>query len=322
LPINQQVVEVARGDEEMTIPGLNQNISTDSSLVIHDTSFLRFLDQELRNPIAIVLHQDSPYYYSGVEEFGLLTDGIICVSEDIEDKIRQRFQSKAITLGPSIKQTDQHTLKTNKKGPLKLIFVAREDLNKGVQHLPIIDRTLIEHDLQPQWTIVLGSRPEEIQSFRVWARDHESRVTIKENIPNQTVPALIGQHDALILPSKTEGHPMVLIEALSQSIPPFSFYYSDHCDNHFPLDPESIVGPSRNPEELAQRLIRHHQRSTEGLEQWQQAAYEFVETHHNPSVQAQKLADFFTSLPKRQKSPLKQRFYKWKRRILILIGAW
>ena len=321
LPIDQQIVDVGRGVEAKTVHRLHQKINGDSNLVIHDPSLCRFLDQELRNHIVIVLHQDSPYY-SGVEEFGLLADGILCVSEDIQCNISERFQSKAITLGPSINQTDQRTLQANKTGPLKLIFVAREDLNKGVQHLPTIDRILIENDIQPEWTIILGSRPEEIQSFRVWARDHESRVTIQENIPNQTIPALIGQHDALVLPSQTEGHPMVLIEALSQSIPPFSFYYSDHCDNHFPVDHESIVGPSRNPEELAQRLIRHHQRSTEDLEQWQQAAYEFVETHHNPSVQAQKLADFFTSLPKRRKSPLKQRFYKWKRRILILTGAW
>ena len=322
LPSDQQIVEVERGGEAMTIHSLVQNISTDSSLVMHDPSFCRFLQMKFVNHLALVLHGNNPYYYSGIQEFGLLTDGIICVSGDIQSNISQRFQSKTITLGPSIKQRDQRTLKANKTGPLKLIFVAREDFNKGVQHLPIIDRTIIEHDLQPQWTIVLGSRPEEIQSFRVWARDHESRVTIQENIPNQTVPALIGQHDALILPSQTEGHPMVLIEALSQSIPPFSFYYSDHCENHLPVDPESIVGPSRNPEELAQRLLRHHQRSQEGLEQWQQAASEFVETHHNPSVQAQKLADFLASLPKRRKSPLKQRFYKWKRRILILTGAW
>lgn len=291
-------------------------------MVFHDPSLCCFLDQELRNHIAIVLHQDSPYYYAGVEEFGLLTDGIICVSEDIEDKIRQRFQSKAITLGPSIKQTDRRTPKTNIKGSLKLIFVAREDLNKGVQHLPIIDRTLIEHDLQPQWTIVLGSRPEEIQSFRVWARDHESRVTIQENIPNQTVPALIGQHEALILPSQTEGHPMVLIEALSQGVPPFSFHYSSHCKDHLPEDIDNIVGPSQDPEELAQRLIRHHQRSAESLKSWQQSAQDFVASHHDPTVQAQKLTDFLASLPAKRKSAWKHKFYKWKRRALILLGLW
>ena len=318
----QEKLTIPRGAEKEIINAVLKEIQDGDCVVFHDPSLCHFLDQELRNHIVIVLHQDSPYYYSAVEEFGLLTDGIICVSGDIQNNISPRFQSKTITIGPSIGQTALRTSNNNQTDHLSLIFVAREDLNKGVQHLPIIDRILTEHGLQPQWTIVLGSRPEEVQSFRVWARANESRVTIQENIPNHTIPALIAQHDALILPSQTEGHPMVLIEALSQSIPPFSFYYSDHCNNHLPIDPENIVGPSKNPEELAQRLIRHHQRSTEGLEQWQQAAYEFVETHHNPSVQAQKLADFLASLPKRWKSPMKQKLYKWKRRILILTGSW
>jgi len=115
---------------------------------------------------------------------------------------------------------------------------------------------------------------------------------------------------------------MVLIEALSQSVPPFSFFYSSHCKSHLPFDPEGIVGPSSNPEELAQRLLRHHERSQESLAKWQQAANDFVEKHHNPSAQVKKLTDFLASLPKRNKSPLRQKFYKWKRRIMILGHSW
>lgn len=321
-PTDQQVVEVNRGNEVTMLHNLLQGCDSKSSIIVHDPSLCRFLNMAFSNHLALVLHGNNPYYFKGVEEFGLLTDGIVCVSEDIRSNIAHRFQSKTITLGPSIKQTDQGTLKADKTGPLRLIFVAREDLNKGVQHLPIIDRILIEHDLQAHWTIVLGSRPEEIPSFRGWARDHDNRVTIQENIPNQSVPALIGQHDALVLPSQTEGHPLVLIEALSQGAPPFSFHYSSHCKDHLPEDTDNIVGPSQDPEELAQRLIRHHQRSAESLKSWQQSAQDFVARHHDPTVQAQKLTDFLASLPAKRKSAWKHKFYKWKRRALILLGTW
>lgn len=321
-PDDQQVLEVDRGSEATRLFRLLQESSSSSSIIIHDPSLCRFLKMDFGNHLALVLHGNNHYYYNGVEEFGSLADGIICVSHDIEDNISQRFQSKTITIGPSIGQTELRTSNNNQTDPLSLIFVAREDLNKGLQHLPIIDHILIEHNLQPQWAIVLGSRPDEIKSFRVWARDHEGRVTIHENIPNQTVRALIGQHDALILPSQTEGHPMVLIEALSQGVPPFSFYYSNHCKDHFPEDIDNIVGPSNDSEELAQRLIRHHQRSGESLRSWQQAAQEFVARHHNPTAQAKKLTDFLASLPAKRKSAWKQKFYKWKRRALILLGTW
>ena len=316
------IVEVERGRESMAINALLKTESCNSSLVLHDPSFCRYLNGGTSKTIALVLHQDSNFYYDAIEEFGQLADAIICVSENIKINISDRFQSKTISLGPSIVLSKRTSQACQKEERINLIFVAREDLNKGAQHLSSIDETLIKHNLQPQWTIVFGSRPEVVPSFRTWALENESRVKVLENIPNHTITGLISQHDALVLPSQTEGHPMVLIEALSRSVPPFSFYYSSHCEKHLPVDHENIVGPSNDPEELAQRLISHHQRSRESLEQWQQSAAYFIEKHHNPSVQAQKLEDFLASSPKRRKSPLRQKFFKWKRRALIRIGAW
>lgn len=270
----------------------------------------------------MVLHGENQYYYSATEEFGQFVDGILCVSEAIKNNIAPRFQAKTITIGPSIMLQRGRTKSPSKAPGLNLIFIAREDLNKGVQHLSSIDLTLLEHELQPKWTIVLGSRPEEVPSFRAWVNENPGRINVIENLPNQTIPDLINQNDALILPSRTEGHPMVLIEALSQRVPPFSFYYSSHCENHLPSDHENIVAPSKDPEELAHRLIRQRQRTKESLKEWQNSAAEFMESHHNPSIQAHLLSDFLASLPKRRKSPLKQKFYRWKRRALILLRLW
>ena len=270
----------------------------------------------------MVLHGENQYYYSAAEEFGQLVDGIVCVSESIRRNIPQRFQAKTITIGPSILLTKGHRAQSRKPHEVDLIFVAREDLNKGVQHLSSIDLSLHEHKLRPNWTIVLGSRPEEVCSFRAWVSENPDRVNVLENIENQKVPKLINEHDALILPSRTEGHPMVLIEALSQGVPPFSFYYSSQCENHLPVDHENIVGPSRNLEELANRLVLHHQRTKESNEKWKSSATDFVQRYHNPSIQAQNLGDFLDSLPRKQKTPLRQKFYKWKRRALILLKSW
>ena len=62
-------------------------------------------------------------------------------------------------------------------------------------------------------------------------------------------------------------------------------------------------------DELAERVIRHHQRSPKSLRKWQDAARDYVELQHNPRRQAETLRRFLASLPPRNKSPLKQSYF-------------
>lgn len=321
-PSEHCITEVDRGSETTVMQRLMSKSEAEMKLVLHDPTFMRHITRPTSMSISMVLHGDNSFYYSAVEEFGQSLNGIICVSCAMPQQIPKRFHSKLLTLGPSVAAAATTTKPTKIHKEIQLIFVAREDENKGVQHLPIIDRALTQKGLLAKWTVVLGSRPQKINAFRNWTEDESSRVKISENIPNHRITELISEHDALVLPSKSEGHPMVLIEALSQSIPPFTFFYSTNCDNHFPPDLEGIVGPSIDADELAQRIIRHHQRSQKSLAKWQKSAQDYVKSNHNPSIQTEILQSYLASLPRTQKSPKKQFFYKWKRRALILMKLW
>ena len=320
-PNEHCIFEVDPGSEATVISNITSKIHPEDCLIIHDPTFCRQLACTTMC-IIIVLHGDSPFYYSAVEEFGQYSDGIIGVSALMKDNIPRRFHHKLLTLGPTIPIRPSTSTPIYKAGTLKLIFIAREDKNKGAHHLPSIDRIITQNGIQAQWTIVLGSRPEKIPEFRIWIKQQSSRVTVFESIPNNRITELIGKHDSLVLPSGSEGHPMVLIEALSQSVPPFTFFYSTNCNNHLPIDPEGIVGPSSDANELAHRIIRHHHRSKQTLSDWQNSARAFINENHNPIRQNQTLSNFLASLSPTQKSPKKQLYYKWKRRFLILFRRW
>ena len=320
-PNNHFIFEIGKGKEATEIPRLTSQIHPEDCLIIHDPTFCRHLTCTTMC-ILIVLHGDSPFYYSAVQEFGQYVDGIIGVSDVMPANIPKRFHSKLLTLGPTITFRKSTPIPLKEDGNLKLIFIAREDKNKGVHHLPSIDRIVTQNGIHTKWTIVLGSRPEKILQFRDWIGRQSSRVNVLENVPNDRITELISKHDSLVLPSGSEGHPMVLIEALSQSVPPFTFFYSTNCKNHLPIDPEGIVGPSYDPNELAHRLIRHHQRSKQSLSEWQNYARAFIHENHNPVKKNTTLNKFLASLPRTQKSPRKLLYYKWKRRFLILLRRW
>ena len=320
-PKDHTIFEVDLGTEATVMARITSQALANDCLIIHDPTFCRHVSRT-EMCLSLVLHGDNSFYYSAVQEFGQYVNGIIGVSDVMIARIPRRFHSKLQILGPTIPIRKSNTKPVQKDRHLKLIFIAREDLNKGVHHLPSIDQIVTQNGIHAKWTIVLGSRPEKIPQFRNWLKQQSSRVTVFESIPNNSIAELIGKHDSLVLPSGTEGHPMVLIEALSQSVPPFTFFYSTNCTTHLPIDPDGIVGPSSDANELAQRIIRHHHRPKQTLSDWQKSAREFIHENHNPIKQNTTITKFLASLPRTQKSPTKQLYYKWKRRLLILLKRW
>ena len=100
-PNNHFIFEVGQGKEATEIPRLTSQIHPEDCLIIHDPTFCRHLTCTTMC-ILIVLHGDSPFYYSAVQEFGQYVDGIIGVSDVMPANIPKRFHSKLLTLGPTI----------------------------------------------------------------------------------------------------------------------------------------------------------------------------------------------------------------------------
>jgi len=101
-------------------------------------------------------------------------------------------------------------------GPLRLLFVGRLVEDKGIHELPAIDQALLARGIRTGWTIV-GGGPD---GDRVKAHWHDSRVRWTGVLSNVDVLGFYREHDVLVLPTRMEGFPVSLLEAMAAGVVP------------------------------------------------------------------------------------------------------
>jgi glycosyltransferase involved in cell wall biosynthesis len=107
--------------------------------------------------------------------------------------------------------------KQNLNGPLKLLFLGRHDKAKGVFDLIKINSILKDRNIEVLWTI-LGKGPETLELKTQW----ENENNVKFHTPNQNSEILseVLENDVLVFPTKFEGFPVALLEAMSMGCVP------------------------------------------------------------------------------------------------------
>lgn len=320
-PQNQQIILINRNTAHTCFKDKLRLKQNEDTLIFHDPKLCKSFFSTIKHRTIICLHGDNPYYYGATEELGLFVNGIICVSSNIALGLNQRFHNKVTTIGPSILAQSKPKFHRQPPHP-RIIFIGREEKNKGSQLLPEIDKYIVQNGIIPKWTIILGSRPESQATFRNWLTEANDRITVFEALSKDNLSVLLRKQDCLVLPSMTEGHPMVVIEALANGIAPLTTHYCHNCTSHFPVDPEGIVYPSNNTSELAHKIVAYTQQPEEKIQRWQAAAVEFVRTNHCPKTQFDRLYKFQESLTPTRKTKRRLIALKWKRRILRYSGLW
>jgi len=290
-------------------------------ILIHASSLSEALFRKGIKPyVGIVIHGDSSHYYNWCERHGDWADLIVVVSLNMLKKLRDRHQLKALHLGPTISLKSKAIDSPSRRRTM--IFVGREERLKGVQSLPIIDSELTRCGFELEWKIILGSRPEEVTQFRDWINKNPKRIAIHEKLSKEAVEAHLIESAALLLPSLTEGHPLVVLEALKNGIPPLTFEYAEGCRAHFPIDLSNTVAPSANELELSNRIAKVLNWSDSERREWQGNARKFILEMHNPCVESNALIAFLSNRKSGWKPAFSFFIYPLFRRILITLGAW
>jgi glycosyltransferase involved in cell wall biosynthesis len=101
--------------------------------------------------------------------------------------------------------------------PLRLLFVGRiTDSQKGVFHLPEVDRGLRSAGIGTQWTVA-GAGPDEPVLRAKWSPPH---VRWTGALEHRDALALYPDHDVVVMPSRREGFPVTLLEAMAAGVVP------------------------------------------------------------------------------------------------------
>ena len=102
-------------------------------------------------------------------------------------------------------------------GPLRLLFAGRfEHGQKGVLDLPLIDRALAARGVDVSWTMI-GAGPDEQKLRDAWQSSRVSFLGVKTTAE---VLEIASHHDVFVLPTRYEGVPVALLEAMSVGLAP------------------------------------------------------------------------------------------------------
>ena len=165
-----------------------------------------------------ILHGDSDYYYDLAARHENVIDAFVVYGRTMERKLKAKIPHRAddvYFLPYGVIEPPKR--RTAVPGKLRLLFAGRfEHGQKGVFDLPLIDRALVERGVDVSWTMV-GAGPDEQRLRDAWPGD---RVTFLGPTTTAGVLELAARHDVFVLPTRYEGVPVALIEAMSVGLAP------------------------------------------------------------------------------------------------------
>ena len=165
-----------------------------------------------------ILHGDTDYYYDLAARHEDVIDAFVVYGRTMERRLKGRLphRSNDIYFLP-YGMPEPPRRRTAVSGTLRLLFAGRlEHLQKGVLDLPTIDRSLTDRGVDVQWTVV-GTGPDESRLRDAWT---SSRVSFLGTKKHHEVIDIASAHDVFVLPTRWEGVPVALLEAMGVGLVP------------------------------------------------------------------------------------------------------
>jgi glycosyltransferase involved in cell wall biosynthesis len=165
-----------------------------------------------------ILHGDDDYYYDLAARHETVIDAFVAIGRTIERKLKTRLphRSEDIYFLP-YGLPDPPRRRAHGPGPLRLLFAGRyEHGQKGILDLPLIDRALVERAVDVSWTLI-GAGPDETKLRDAWRSPRVDFLGLKTRAE---VIEIASGHDVFVLPTRYEGVPVALLEAMSVGLVP------------------------------------------------------------------------------------------------------
>lgn len=213
---NQQVFYYsAKWNFYYTCRQLAKLLPDENALVVaHDWLELGMMSNlGLQNPVVQFLHGDYDYYYRLAKNHERAVDSFICVAANIENRLKAELPHRNIDIN-YLRFPVPDVISEIKERENNILFIGRLEEAKGYSLLPEISRRLMNTKIN--WHIV-GASDGSLDMIK-W--DENIRVTFYGNIPNEDVMKLLPEMKIILLPSKGEGMPVTIVEAMKAGVIP------------------------------------------------------------------------------------------------------
>lgn len=175
----------------------------------------------LTAPIVLMIHGDTGAVQSMILEFEGMVDRLVAISDFIRNwglsMVKKENTPKVMYLPHAIPVNSRHQPAQNLTGPLRIAFVGRYNEYKGADYLTGIGRQLKGTSSGIRFDLVTDGVNE--PAFREsWPLNEVS--TYWNNIPNDKVLEILSSAHIILMPSRNEGLPVALIEAMRLGVVP------------------------------------------------------------------------------------------------------
>jgi glycosyltransferase involved in cell wall biosynthesis len=169
--------------------------------------------------VVLILHGDDDYYYGLAVKYDRVIHAYVAYSRRMHEELVARLPHRAadihyIPYGIPLPARTRMAA----AGALRLVFAGRlEHGQKGVLELPAIDARVRDLGVDVTWTII-GDGPDGAALRASWPAS--ARVRYRGVLKNVETVEALADHDVFVLPTRHEGLPVGLIEAMGCGLVP------------------------------------------------------------------------------------------------------
>lgn len=172
-----------------------------------------------------LIQGDDPIHYEHVHRLGKYWDAIVCVSEEIADKVARQdseFRPRIHSIPNTVVVPQECPIRHRKAGdPLRIVYHGVfNTYQKRILHIADILEELDRRQVPFQFTIA-GHGPQKEELLARCAKwIDRGNFDYRGIVAHHAVDELLREHDAYIMTSAFEGMPHAVLEAMSQGCVP------------------------------------------------------------------------------------------------------
>jgi glycosyltransferase involved in cell wall biosynthesis len=175
--------------------------------------------RQVSQKVIAIVHGDYTYYYDLARTSESRIDQFVCISATIAAKLTALlpFREKDIVFIPPVVPDKDAGRPEKKTNALRIAFVGRLTPEKGFNLLPKVDEALRDKGIDCEWTIVA---PHTTTEYDGWL--YSDRVAYHDYVQNDRMWAVYAKQDIMLLPSRAEGFPLTILEAMKAGVVPLA----------------------------------------------------------------------------------------------------
>lgn len=184
----------------------------------------------------------------------------------------------------------------NNNDKLKVAYLARHHILKGLYDLPLINQILLENDVEVDW-LIMGDGGERESFTQKTKHLNNFNFAIPQN--NEDVIKNLKDCDLFILPSRKDGLPVALLESMSVGCVPVVSNFSEGIKRVVTDDVGYVLGVGDN-KGFAEGIIRLHKNRDE-LKIKSRNAIDSISKNYNIKDQAKEYFNLYEDHAKYKK---------------------